>query len=159
MMCCEIAQETTCFQTFEIRLKCAAAEQPNLLAGLRRHGQNLIVDRGLVNAATITGFGDTVYFLITDKWGQRSDNAYRTWKDEMKNVTLPGDDDDGVYRKLPEVAHVESVVPFTRFSQQSNQRRGGDRHPRGEQRRALGNHAGSSAIDTARRAAAPAGSF
>ena len=117
MMRCEVAQETTCFQTFEIRLKCAAAEQPNLLAGLQRHGQKLIVDRGLVNTATITGFGDTLYFVVMDKRGQRSDNAYRTWKDEMKNVTLSGDDDDGVYRKLPEVAHVESVVPFTRFSQ------------------------------------------
>ena len=100
-----------CPRTFEIRLRCPTAQQPAVLAGLRRFGRNCIIDKGLVNAATVSGFGDVLYFLVTDKRGQRGDNAYRTWKNELKKVTCPD------LRKLPEVATVEDVRPFTRLSQ------------------------------------------
>ncbi len=104
-------EHADCPQTFEIRIRCRAAQQPAVLAGLRRFGQNCIIDKGLVNAATVHGFGDVLYFVITDKRGQRGDNAYRTWKSELKKVTCPD------LRKLPQIATVEDVRPFTRLSQ------------------------------------------
>ena len=111
-MQCKIPTEgIECPRTFEIRLKCPAAQQPALLAGLQRFGRNRIIDDGLLNAATVTGFGDTLYFVVTDGRGQRGDNANRTWRNEMKKVTCSD------LRKLPEVAQIESVRPFTRFSQ------------------------------------------
>ena len=80
-MQCKIPEEgIECPRTFEVRLKCPAAQQPALLAGLQRQCQ-------------------------------RSDNANRTWRNEMKKVTCSD------LRKLPEVAQIESVRPFTRFSQ------------------------------------------
>ena len=112
MMRCEAAREyAACPQTFEIRLKCPVAEQPALLAGLQRYGKNRIIDDGLLNAATVSGFGDALYFVITDGRSQRWDNAARHWKNEMKKVTCPD------LRKLPVVAQVEWVRPFSRFSQ------------------------------------------
>ena len=103
-MQCKIPTEgVECPRTFEIRLKCPAAQQPALL------GRNRIIDDGLLNAATVTGFGDTLYFVVTDGRGQRGDNANRTWRNEMKKVTCSD------LRKLPEVAQIESVRPFTRF--------------------------------------------
>ena len=111
-MQCKIPTEgVECPRTFEIRLKCPATQQPALLAGLQRFGRNRIIDDGLLNAATVTGFGDTLYFVVTDGRGQRGDNANRTWRNEMKKVTCSD------LRKLPEVAQIESVRPFTRFSQ------------------------------------------
>ena len=62
-----------------------------------------------MNFATVTGFGDTVYFVVTD--GQTNTNAYRDWKNKMKTVTCLN------LRKLPEVAQVEWIRPFTRYSQ------------------------------------------
>ena len=110
-MQCRIAEGFEGPRTFEIRLKCPAAQQAALLAGLQRFGRNRIIDDGILNASTVSGFGDTLYFVVTDKKGQRGDNAYRTWKNEMKKVTCLD------LRKLPEVAVVESVRPFTRVSQ------------------------------------------
>ena len=110
-MQCKTAEEFEGPRTFEIRLKCPAAQQAALLAGLQRFGRNRIIDDGILNASTVSGFGDTLYFVVTDKKGQRGDNAYRTWKNEMKKVTCLD------LRKLPEVAVVESVRPFTRVSQ------------------------------------------
>ena len=57
-----------------------------MLAGLHRYGKNRIIDDGLWNAATVAGFEDTIYFIVTDGREQRGDNACRTWKNEMKNV-------------------------------------------------------------------------
>ena len=50
-----------------------------------------------------------MYFVVTD--GQTNTNAYRDWKNKMKTVTCLN------LRKLPEVAQVEWIRPFTRFSQ------------------------------------------
>ena len=109
---CKIAEDgTKSPRTFEIRIECPAAVQPAVLAGLQRFGRNRIIDEGFLNAATVSGFLDTLYFVVTDSRGQREDNAYRTWKNEMKKVTCPD------LRKLPEVAKVGSVRPFTRLSQ------------------------------------------
>ena len=108
-MRCKVARVDAGPRTYEIRLKCPVAEQPALLAGLQRYGKNRIIDHGLVNFATVTGFGDTAYFVVTD--GRTNTNAYRDWKNRMKTVTCLN------LRKLPEVAQVEWIRPFTRFSQ------------------------------------------
>ena len=94
---CEAAGEASP-QTFEICLTCPVAEQPILIAGLQRFGTNLILDDGLWNAATVTGLGDTVFFVVTDGRQQRSDNALRYWKNQMTKVTCLD------LRKLPQVA-------------------------------------------------------
>ena len=109
-MQCKIAEGFEGPRTFEIRLKCPAAQQAALLAGLQRFGRNRIIDDGILNASAVSGFGDTLYFVVTDKKGQRGDNAYHTWKNEMKKVTCLD------LRKLPEVAVVEFVRPFVRLS-------------------------------------------
>ena len=98
-------------QTFEICLTCPVAEQPILIAGLQRFGRNLILDDGLWNAATVTGLGDSVFFIATDGRKRRSDNAVRYWENRMKDVTCLD------LRKLPQVAQIKWIRPFTRFSQ------------------------------------------
>ena len=95
-MQCKIAREDAGPRAYEIHLQCPVADQPVLLAGLQRYGKNRIIDHGLVNFATVTGFGDTVYFVVTD--GQTNTNACRDWKNKMKTVTCLN------LRKLPEVA-------------------------------------------------------
>ena len=111
-MHCKVAQKgSACPQTFEIHLECPLRDQPLLVAGLQRYGRNRIIDDGLRSAAVVTGFGDTVYFIVTDGTDQRSDNAYRAWRAAMKKVTCPD------LRKLPELALVKDVRPFTRHSQ------------------------------------------
>ena len=111
-MQCKVAEESaTCFRTYEIRLRCPAAHQPILLAGLKRYGANRVIDDGLINVATVSGFGDELSFIVTDGSGQRGDNAFRTWRSNMKKVTCPDT------RKLPEIAQVEWVRHFTRFAQ------------------------------------------
>ena len=108
-MQCEVAREDAGPRTYEIRLQCPTADQPLLLAGLHRYGKNRIVDHGLVNFAIVIGFGETVYFVVTD--GHVNSNAYRDWKNRMKTVTCLN------LQKLPVVAQVEYVRPFTKFSQ------------------------------------------
>ena len=108
-MQCKVADAATGPLTYEIRLECPAADQPALLAGLARYGRNRIIDHGLVNFATVKGFDDAVYFVVTDK--QPNPNALRDWKNRMKTVTCLN------LRKLPKVARVTWVRPFTRFSQ------------------------------------------
>jgi hypothetical protein len=111
-MQCKVAQEgEACPQTFEIRLECPVADQSLLVAGLQRYGKNRIIDDGLLNAAIVTGFGDTLYFIVTDGRDQRSDNAYRAWEAAMKKVTCSD------LRKLPEIAQIKSARLFTRYSQ------------------------------------------
>ena len=110
-MQCKPAEEFTTPRTVEIRLTCPVAQQKNLLAGLQRFGRNRVIDGCALNASTVSGFGDTLYFIVTDKRVQRDDNAYRSWKNEMKKVTCLD------LRKLTECAVVESVRPFTRVSQ------------------------------------------
>lgn len=111
-MLCKVAQDDEASpQTFEIRLECPVADQPLLVAGLRRYGRNRIIDDGLLNVAIVTGFGDTLYFIVTDGRDQRSDNAYRAWVAAMKKVTCSN------LRKLPEIAQIKCVRPFTRYSQ------------------------------------------
>ena len=107
---CEAAGEAGP-QTFEICLTCPVAEQAILVAGLQRFGKNLIVDDGLWNVATVTGFDDSVFFVVTEGKQRRSDNALRYWQNQMKKVTCLD------LRKLPQVAKVKWVRPFTRFSQ------------------------------------------
>ena len=107
---CEAAEEAGP-QTFEICLTCPVAEQAILVAGLQRFGKNLIVDDGLWNVATVTGFDDSVFFVVTEGKQRRSDNALRYWQNQMKKVTCLD------LRKLPQVAKVKWVRPFTRFSQ------------------------------------------
>ena len=88
MMQCKVAgKEAACARTFEIRLKCPTAQQPSVVAGLQRFARNRIIDDGLLAAATVTGFGDILYFVVTDGRAQRGDNAYRTWKNEIQKVT------------------------------------------------------------------------
>ena len=48
---------------------------------------NRIIAKDLMNATTVTGFEDALYFIGTDSRGQRDDNAYRMWKNELKKVT------------------------------------------------------------------------
>jgi hypothetical protein len=111
-MQCQLVEEgTVCHRTYEIRLSCSAVHQSILLMGLQRFGRNRVIDDGLINAATVSGFGDEVSFLLTDGSGQRGDNACRTWRNNMMKVTLQ----DG--RKLPEIAKVTSVGLFTRLTQ------------------------------------------
>ena len=111
-MHCKVAQAgEACPQAFKIHLECPLRDQPFLVAGLQRYGKNRIIDDGLHSAAVVTGFGDTVYFIVTDGTDQRSDNAYRAWRAAMKKVTCPD------LRKLPELALVKDVRPFTRHSQ------------------------------------------
>ncbi len=50
-----------------------------------------------------------LYFIVTD--AQTNNNGLRDWKDRMKTVVCPN------LRKFHEVAHVEWVRHFTRFSQ------------------------------------------
>ena len=135
-MQCKVAGENaTCPQTYEIRLRCPAAHQPILLAGLQRYGKNRVIDDGIMNAATVTGYGDERSFIVTDGSGQRGDNAFRTWRNNMKKATCPDT------RKLPEVAQVEWVAPLHSILTApprlgrcpGNQGRGGDGRPRGEQ--------------------------
>ena len=87
-MLCKMAQGGEAYpQTFEIHLECPIGDQPLLVAGLQRYSKNRIIDDGLLSAAIVTGFGDSVYFIVTDGRDQRSDNAFRAWEAAMKKVT------------------------------------------------------------------------
>ena len=83
-MQCKTAREDAGPRTYEIRLQCPVADQPALLACLQQYDKNRIIDHGLMNFATVTRFGDTVYFVVTD--GQTNTNAYRDLKHKMKTV-------------------------------------------------------------------------
>ena len=65
-MQCEAAKKGTGPQSYEICLKCPPVHQPILVAGLHRYGKNRIIDHGLLNFAIVTGFGDLLYFVVTD---------------------------------------------------------------------------------------------
>ena len=114
-MRCQVADENVASgpRSYEIRIECPAADQPNVLKGLRRYGVNRVIDDGLWNCATITGFKDALYFVVTDGHGQRQrgDNGCRAWENQMKKVTCHD------LRKLPEVAKVKWVRELTRFAQ------------------------------------------
>ena len=108
-MQCKAGDTETGPQTYEILLMCPIADQPVLVAGLRRYGGIRIIDHGLRSCAVVTGLGDAVYFIVTD--GQPNLNALRDWKTKMRTVTC------GDLRKLPEIARVVWARHFTRFSQ------------------------------------------
>ena len=84
-------------------------EQSILVAGLHRYGKNRIIDNGLLNFAIVTGFDDLLYLVVTDE--KPNPNARRDWQHGLRTVTLPD------MRKLPDVAEVQWVRHFTRFSQ------------------------------------------
>ena len=84
-------------------------EQSILVAGLHRYGKNRIIDNGFLNFAIVTGFDDLLYFVVTDE--KPNPNARRDWQHGLRTVTLPD------MRKLPDVAEVQWVRHFTRFSQ------------------------------------------
>ena len=65
-MQCEAAKKGTGPQSYEVCLKCPSSQQSILAAGLRRYSRNRIIDHGLLNFAIVTGFGDLLYFVVTD---------------------------------------------------------------------------------------------
>ena len=108
-MQCEAAKKGTGPQSYEICLKCPPVQQSILVAGLHRYGKNRIIDNGLLNFAIVTGFDDLLYLVVTDE--KPNPNARRDWQHGLRTVTLPD------MRKLPDVAEVQWVRHFTRFSQ------------------------------------------
>ena len=108
-MQCEAAKKGTGPQSYEVCLKCPSSQQSIFAAGLHWYSRNRIIDHGLLNFAIVTGFGDLLYFVVTD--GKPNPNAQRDWQHGLFTVTLPD------MRKLPDVAEVQWVRHFTRFSQ------------------------------------------
>ena len=108
-MQCEAAKKGTGPQSYEICLKVPLVQQSILVAGLHRYGKNRIIDNGFLNFAIVTGFDDLLYFVVTDE--KPNPNAQRDWQHGLHTVTLPD------MRKLPDVAEVQWVRHFTRFSQ------------------------------------------
>ena len=86
-MQCEAAKKGTGPQSYEVCLKCPAEQQPILVAGLHRYGKNRIIDNGLLNFGIVTGFGDLVYFIVTD--GKPNPNARRDWQHGLRTGNVP----------------------------------------------------------------------
>ena len=97
-------------QTFAICLRCPAAMQHSLVAGLQLTGKVLIVQQGHSNVA-IKQVDEHVYFIATEAHQRRADNAQRHWTTVMQKVTCSD------MLKLPEVATIEWVRPFNRHLQ------------------------------------------
>ena len=97
-------------QTFVVCLRCPAAAQPSLVAGLQLFGTGLILQEHLPNVA-IAQIDDCVYFLVSEAHQRRADNAQRHWTTMMQKVTCSD------LRKLPEVATIAWVRPFNRHLQ------------------------------------------
>ena len=104
-MQCEAAKKGTGPQSYEVCLKCPSSQQSIFAAGLHRYSRNRIIDHGVLNFAIVTGFGDLLYFVVTD--GKPNPNARRDWQHGLFTVTLPD------MRKLPDVADVQWVHHFT----------------------------------------------
>lgn len=136
-MLCKVKPEgEACPHTFEICLECPVADESLLVASLQRYGMNRVIDEdeGILNIAVVTDrashrqrqaghpsgqvgppSGDdriaTLYFILTVARDQRTDNARRALEVAMKKVTCAD------LRKLPAMAQIKYVRPFTRFSQ------------------------------------------
>lgn len=111
----EFQAATATHQTFEIGLWCLAPHDvPTCAKALARFGQNNVIDNAWRSVAVVYGDGlekHYVWFIVTSGKSQRPDNALRMWKAQLQKVVC----EDG--RKLPDVATVEKVRLFTRFSQ------------------------------------------
>ena len=80
-------------------------------AGLQRFGTTCVIDRNVHNVSVVTEDEDTLCVIVTIKPDKLAHNACPEWDLAVKNGMCPH------FQKLYEVANVESMRPFTRFSQ------------------------------------------
>lgn len=109
MLC--TANDGTQGLTLESCITCPVTNQHLLTAGLQRFATTCVIDRDVHNVTLVVEHEDTLCFIDTLNPDKLSHNAGRDWAVALKQVVCPD------RHKLFELAKVQYVRPFTRFSQ------------------------------------------